>query len=296
MSTSMISLLEKLLTESLQKKVKIHSDETLSGGCINHATRLATNQGVFFAKWNAHGPEDLFLREAECLEELAKPETSLVIPGVYVKTRKEEQIPAFLVTDFLAQPTGKTAEQDEQLGRGIAELHRYESEQYGFHHDNYCGTTPQNNRWNSDWVSFFGQQRIWPLVELIGQERGMGTEEKKLYEQLLEKLPHLIGHAPAASLNHGDLWSGNFMYSAHGPAVIDPASYYADREFDLAMMAMFGGYSERVWAAYQEMYPLPSDWKERQDLYMLYHYLNHYYLFGGSYGHQALQITRKYLK
>lgn len=296
MPTSMIPLLEKLLAESLQKEVKVQSEETLSGGCINHATKLLTNQGVFFAKWNAQGPEDMFLREAECLEELGKPETSLVIPRVYVKTRKKEQEPAFLITDFLAPPTGKPAELDEQLGRGIAELHRYEARQYGFHHDNYCGTTPQNNRWNSDWVSFFGQQRIWHLVELIGQERGMSTDEKKLYEQLLERLPALIGHAPAASLNHGDLWSGNFMYTAQGPAVIDPASYYADREFDLAMMAMFGGYSERVWAAYQEIYPLPAEWKERQDLYMLYHYLNHYYLFGGGYGRQALHITRKYLK
>ena len=76
--------------------------------------------------------------------------------------------------------------------------------------------------------------------------------------------------------------------------MIDPACYYADREFDLALMAMFGGYSARVWEAYREAFPLEADWRERQDLYMLYHYLNHYYLFGGGYGAQAYAIAKRY--
>ncbi len=118
--------------------------------------------------------------------------------------------------------------------------------------------------------------------------------ERKVYDQLLDKLPDRIGHLPKPSLNHGDLWSGNYLYSSNGPALIDPASYYADREFDLALMGMFGGFSPTVWDAYQETYPLPSAWKERHTLYQLYHYLNHYHLFGGHYGQQALQIAKKY--
>lgn len=117
----------------------------------------------------------------------------------------------------------------------------------------------------------------------------------RTYEQLIDRLPNLIGHQPKPALNHGDLWSGNYMYAADGPALIDPASYYADREFDLAMMRMFGGFSSIVWSAYHEVYPLPKEWEERSDLYMLYHVLNHYYLFGGHYGQQALGIAKKYI-
>lgn len=296
MQPSIKQALEKLLTENLHEEVQILSDQALGGGCINHATKLVTNREIFFAKWNQQGPDDMFLREAECLEELSKANSSLVVPKVYVKTRKEADIPAFLVTDFLPLPIGNRSDQDEALGRGIAELHRYTADQYGFYHDNYCGSTPQDNTWNDDWVGFFGQQRIWHLVQLVEQERLLSSSDKKQYEQLINKLPELIGHQPAASLNHGDLWSGNYMYTADGPAIIDPASYYADREFDLAMMAMFGGYSDKVWEAYAEAYPLPPGWKERRDLYMLYHYLNHYYLFGGGYGQQALRIVSKYIE
>jgi protein-ribulosamine 3-kinase len=111
---------------------------------------------------------------------------------------------------------------------------------------------------------------------------------------LRDRLPDLLGHQPAASLTHGDLWSGNYLPTAEGPALVDPACAYADRETDLALMAMFGGFSERVWAAYQEAWPLPDGWQQRQPLYQLYHYLNHHYLFGGGYGAQALALARSY--
>lgn len=295
MQSSPKQILEHLLSEVLDKPVLIHTMKTLGGGCINHASQLQTNHGSFFAKWNSQGPVDMFLREAECLEELSKANTSLVIPSVFIKTKAEKDVPAFLVTDFLIPPSDNTRDQDEILGRGIAQLHQYQKEQYGFYHNNYCGSTPQDNQWNKDWVDFFGQQRIWFLLQLIEEERPLRSADKDKYEQLIHKLPQLIGHEPEAALNHGDLWSGNYMYTDKGPALIDPASYYADREFDLAMMAMFGGFSERVWQAYQEAYPLPAAWKQRRDLYKLYHYLNHFYLFGGGYGQQALQIVRKYI-
>lgn len=284
-----------LLKEIFGETPEIYALKTLSGGCINHATRLSTNQGDFFAKWNTTGPADLFLREAECLEELKKADTALKIPGVYVKTKIQAGQPGVLITDFLSAPTESSAKQDEILGKGLAELHRFQSKKYGFYHDNYCGTTLQDNRWNTDWVDFFGQQRIQHLLHLIQKERGIDAGSLQVYDQLLAKLPAWIGHQPAPALNHGDLWSGNYMYSAEGPALIDPASYYADREFDLAMMRLFGGFSSRVWSVYQEAYPLSPEWEERSDLYMLYHVLNHYYLFGGHYGQQALAIAKKYL-
>ena len=291
MSNSINTLLEELLTKGLKQTVTITSAKALGGGCINHAMHLTTGADDFFAKWNDQPPVDLFVREAEALAELTQACTLLKIPQVIASKPLDEQ-PAVLITEYLAE--GHQAQQEETLGRGIAELHQHEHQQYGFYHDNYCGATLQNNQWNSDWVAFFGQQRIAHLVQLIKERRGLSSADQQQYERLIDRLPQLIGHQPPASLNHGDLWSGNYLYTTQGPALIDPASYYADREFDLAMMKMFGGFSERVWSAYQEAYPLPPEWKSRQNLYMLYHYLNHYYLFGGSYEQQALSMVKQY--
>ncbi|MDF9797335.1 protein-ribulosamine 3-kinase [Catalinimonas alkaloidigena] len=289
------NFVEESLTEKLGQRFIIKSVKTLGGGCINHASKLTSNEGNFFLKWNAQGPEDMFLREAECLEALVEAKSDLQIPKVFIKTVPQNGLPAMLLTEFLEPSNSSSSVQDEVLGRGIAQIHRYQHEKYGFAHDNYCGATPQHNNWQSDWMIFFRDQRIGALLKMIEQSRGLSSEENKVYNQLLQNMEQWISHQPAASLNHGDLWSGNYMYSSRGPALIDPASYFADREFDLAMMGMFGGFSSTVWAAYQEEYPLPAEWKERHDLYMLYHYLNHYHLFGGHYGSQALSIARKYV-
>ena len=287
--------IEKELSAKIGAPVRIQDFKTLGGGCINHASRLQTSAGDFFIKWNSGDVADLFVREAESLRELAKANTELLIPRVYLAALPGDKLPAYLVTEFLPPPDQDRRDLDEILGRGIAQLHRYQQEKFGFYHDNYCGSTPQANQWQEDWVSFFGEQRIAALVSMVRKRRGLDQPEEKIYDKLLNRLPQLINHQPSASLNHGDLWSGNYMYSAGGPALIDPASYYADREFDLGMMGMFGGFSQRVWDAYQEEYPLAAEWKARHELYKLYHYLNHYYIFGGGYGQQALSIARSFL-
>ena len=123
----------------------------------------------------------------------------------------------------------------------------------------------------------------------------MSSEELRNYEKLVNRIPLILSHSTQSSLIHGDLWSGNYMYTANGPALIDPACYYADREMELGMMKLFGGFSSTVWGAYQEEFPLPQGWKERNRLYQLYHVLNHYLLFGVSYGQQALEIAKEYV-
>ena len=290
MNSDLSVTLAQLLTEALSERVVVKGAQSLSGGCINEAVKLITNRGAFFAKWSTTASVDMFVREAEALRELSKASTGLQFPRVVVASTE----PALLVTTFLEPAREPSASHDEQLGQGLAELHRYTSARYGFHHDNYCGATRQNNRWSSDWVDFYGQQRIGHLLGLLEQKRGLDLAERRTYEQLMARLPHLIGHQPPAALTHGDLWSGNVLRSVVGPALIDPASAYADRESDLALIAMFGGFSKRVWEAYQEAYPLPTDWQERQPLYQLYHYLNHDYLFGGGYGRQALATAQRY--
>ncbi len=290
MNNDISATLAKLLTEALAEPVVVQKMQSLRGGCINQAVKLTTNRGIFFAKWSTSAPADQFVGEAEALRELGKASTLLQIPQVILA----QTDPALLVTTFLEPAREPRHQQDEQLGRGIAELHRCEHKRYGFYHDNYCGATRQDNRWNDDWIEFYGQQRLGHLLRLLEQKRGLNDSERKAYDQLTDRLPQLIGHQPPPVLTHGDLWSGNALCSALGPALIDPASSYADRESDLALMAMFGGFSNRVWAAYQEAYPLLAGWKERQPLYQLYHYLNHDLLFGGEYGKQTLRIAKRY--
>ncbi|HET6559997.1 MAG TPA: fructosamine kinase family protein, partial [Prolixibacteraceae bacterium] len=207
--------------------------------------------------------------------------------------KEVDSMPGLLLMEYLPN-AGSTKSYDQQLGRGLAMLHRKTADAFGFHHSNYCGTTLQDNTWTNQWPEFYAQRRISALVKQIIANHGMGNDEQKTYEKLADRIPQLLDHSTVPSLIHGDLWSGNYMYTAHGPALIDPACYYADREMELGMMQLFGGFSQGVWNAYQEEFPLPQGWQQRISLYQLYHVLNHYLLFGGSYGMQALSIARQY--
>jgi fructosamine-3-kinase len=109
-------------------------------------------------------------------------------------------------------------------------------------------------------------------------------------------MDELLPEPNVPGLIHGDLWAGNYWETAKGPALIDPASYFADREMEFGIMTLFGGFHDRFWKAYHESNPLPPGWKERNKIYQLYHILNHYLLFGGGYGRQALEIARHYAK
>ena len=287
------SFIENQLSDALGNAAEILDWQSLGGGCINHASKILTSKGTFFVKWNEHGPADMFVREAECLNELRRVNTPLLFPQVVVATELDKN-PALLITDFLS-PVSPSRQNEEMLGHGLALLHKYQNGQFGFYHDNYCGATQQDNSWNSSWAQFFAHQRIEYLVSLIDQKRSLTSNEKRVYDDFITRIPELITHNPHPALNHGDLWSGNVMHTKNGPALIDPASYYADREFDLGLMTMFSGFSSRVWHAYNETYPLPPEWTERNRMYMVYHYLNHDYLFGGGYGRQALSMAKQFI-
>jgi len=281
------------LTTIYGSSVRLIDSRSVGGGCINRTAKISTSVGDFFLKWNASAPPDLFLKEAAGLNEMSMAGASLVIPKV-IWSKEVDDSPGLLLMEYL-QSAINTSGLDEQLGRGIAQLHRKSASAFGFHHSNYCGTTIQDNTWTDNWPQFYAERRIWALVQQIKTTHGMSSEEQKLYEKLVDKIPTLLAHQTVPSLIHGDLWSGNYMYSANGPALIDPACSYADREMELGMMHLFGGFSSRVWEAYQEEFPLPEDWKKRIRLYQLYHILNHYLLFGVSYGKQALEIAKAYI-
>lgn len=285
---------EESLCKKFGKTVKIISSKSIGGGCINSASKIETNIGPFFLKWNSNCEKDIFLKEAESLNELRKAAGDyLVVPQVFA-TKEVGSSPGFLVQEYL-EPRFSMANDDEILGRGLAFIHKYSNKKFGFYSNNYCGATIQKNDWTKSWIEFFSKNRLAFLLNLIQKERPLPSPEKVLYEKLLDRIPSLLPAKSEPVLIHGDLWSGNFITSEKGPVLIDPASYYADREMEFAIITMFGGFSERFYSAYNEVNPLSSDWKKRNKLYQLYHILNHYYLFGGGYRLQALSVAKQYL-
>jgi fructosamine-3-kinase len=285
--------LEKL-SELVGTSLRLTGSKSIGGGCINLALKISTSAGDYFLKWNASTASDMFLKEAAGLAEMYSGDNPyLIIPKV-IWCKDSDELPGILLMEYLESAISPKGF-DEQLGRGIAQLHRKLAPEFGFHHDNYCGTTVQDNTWSGNWPEFYAGQRIWALVQQLKIKRQLPSEELRIYEKLVDKIPTLLSHQTVPSLIHGDLWSGNFIYSINGPALIDPACYYADREMELGMMKLFGGFPSRVWDAYQEEFPLPEEWQERIGVYQLYHVLNHYLMFGVSYKYQALEIARKYL-
>ena len=289
-----IKLCVEKLSDLYGTSVYLTGSESVNGGCINHTLKLGSSVGDFFLKWNVSAPPDMFMKEAAGLAEMLSVDNPFLIIPKVVWSKIADDSPGLLLMEYL-KSVRPSSGFDERLGRGLAHLHRKTAPKYGFHQNNYCGTTIQENTWTGSWSEFYAERRIWALVQQIRVSQGMPADEQKIYEKLVARIPVLLAHPTFPSLIHGDLWSGNYMYTAGGPALIDPACYYADREMELGMMKLFGGFSSRVWVAYQEEFPLPDGWQQRIRLYQLYHVLNHQLLFGVSYRTQALEITKEYL-
>jgi fructosamine-3-kinase len=265
----------------------------VGGGCIHSTGRVSTSEGELFVKWSEVCAPDAFLREADGLRALRDAGSSLVFPEVLAAAAPEQGAPAFIAMEFLA--SGHRPDHDEVLGRGLAALHRSRDETFGFPVTTYCGPTAQDNTRAQSWPDFYAERRLLPLVRQLSSAGRLGSSERQLIERLCERLPGLIPRPMPPSLIHGDLWSGNVLATDRGPALVDPAPAYADREMEFGITTLFGGLPSRSFEAYQEAWRLPSDWRDRNALYQLYHLLNHYAIFGGSYGGAALAAARHYV-
>jgi protein-ribulosamine 3-kinase len=176
-----------------------------------------------------------------------------------------------------------TAETERQFGEGLAALHRHTSNRFGWFRDNTIGPTPQVNTWSDDWVSFFREQRLEFQLNLA-VANGYGADLSAPGQKLSAKVADFfIGYEPDASLLHGDLWSGNWGSVSGEPVIFDPAVYYGDRESDIAMTMLFGGFGKAFYDAYEKSWPMAPGHEQRLKLYQLYHVLNHLNLFGRSY-------------
>ena len=266
----------------------------LGGGCINEVFLVEVAQLRWVVKGNDHAVPRQFEAEAAGLRALRASGTSLVIPEVLCASDAGPGA-RFLVIEYL-EHGNRTADFDERLGRGLAELHSCSSEQgFGFALDGTCGATPQPNPWTPSWPAFYAEQRLGHQLGLA-RAAGMASADLGRLEAVCARLSEWIHDDEAPALIHGDLWSGNLHVAASGrPALIDPATYFAHREAELGMMALFGGFGPRVWEAYHEARPLRPGWRNRLGLYELYHVLNHFHLFGGAYASQASRLLRQYV-
>ena len=256
----------------LERELRIDALARVAGGCINECYAVRIGGAARFLKLNAARHADAFAAEADGLEALRA--AGVATPRVFSRGNLGGEAYLLLEHLDLHGPRDFAA-----LGRVLAEAHRRPGPRFGWQRDNYIGATPQQNTWSGDWASFWRERRLQPQLQLA-RRNGF-----KLPEEPLDFL--LKDHRPQPSLLHGDLWSGNAGFTPAGPVVFDPAVYYGDREADLAMTELFGGFPPAFYAAYNAALPLPEGYQRRKHLYNLYHLLNHLNLFGRGYLRQV---------
>ncbi|MDQ3187104.1 MAG: fructosamine kinase family protein [Pseudomonadota bacterium] len=270
----------------------VEQASSISGGCINETYRIEGDGQRFFVKLNNIDSLAMFEAEAAGLQEIHKSRTLRVPLPVCWGTNKSK---AWLVLEYLEMDNVSCGDA-AALGLGLAAMHHSSSEKFGWVRDNTIGATPQINKFSSNWIQFWREHRLGYQLQLAGTNGHTGKLQT-LGDQLLAQLDCFFpGWEPAVSLLHGDLWSGNYSFDCAGqPVLFDPAVYYGDRETDIAMTELFGGFSTVFYAAYREAYPLDTGYATRKTLYNLYHILNHLNLFGGGYLNQAEQMISRLL-
>lgn len=252
----------------------------VGGGSINQAFKVPGDPRPLFVKINRASALPDFEAEAEGLEAIGNA-GGLAVPEVIASGCVGGT--AYIALEWVDMGSRTVAAQ-RRLGAGLAAQHRVTAKHFGWHRHNTIGATPQRNTPLGDWLGFYQTERLEFQLELA-QQNGFPSRQLTRGRRLSEQLESFFAdYRPAASLLHGDLWSGNWGADEAGrPYLFDPAVYYGDREADLAMTRLFGGFGAAFYAAYEERWPLAPGWEQRVDLYNLYHLLNHFNLFGSGY-------------
>lgn len=269
-----------------------HHVTRASGGCIHDSHIIDDGERAFFVKIHPGNDDDLFQAEAEGLEAI-RSANAIRVPRV-ITVGVTAQLSYLVLERLNLRPA--TVRSAAHLGELLACQHRVSASSFGWHRDNHIGATPQPNSNCREWSSFWRRYRLGHQLSLA-QRNGASRNLVDLGEQLLERLDGFFaGYRPAVSLLHGDLWGGNWAVTTDGqPVVFDPAVYFGDREADLAMTELFGGFPADFYAAYRQAWPLETGYPARRALYNLYHVLNHLNLFGGGYQAQAERMLGELL-
>ena len=289
--------MERLVSEIFGNNVTILKRTPVSGGDINRAYVLdLSDESKVFVKANRAGNRDFFRAEEEGLDAIRKTET-VRVPKVLGRGVNSDD--SFLVMEYIERGYGDR-KSSEELGRGLAMMHMADASEYvndgafGFAYDNYIGAAPQINTPKEKWGGCFAEWRLAPQFQRASSY--FSTSERKDIESFLCRLDRFLTEPNKPSLVHGDLWAGNYMIDADGhPWLIDPATYVGHPEADIAMTELFGGFDSAFYSAYAEVAGIDPKYKDRKDLYNLYHLINHLNLFGSGYLGSVKSILKRYI-
>ena len=296
------------ISETTGEKFSLDHRHSVSGGCINQGYSISSSSRAYFAKINQASQIAMFEAEALGLQQMRATQTIRVPEPICWGTDGNS---AYIVLEWLDLGSRGGERAWEEMGRKLAAMHKYtppnpallrggEERNYtllrgffGWDINNTIGSTVQINNWTVNWAEFWAESRIGYQLKLARRRSGHFPQG----ERLLEVIPELlVGHEPQPSLVHGDLWGGNAgVTSAGEPVIFDPAAYFGDREVDIAMTELFGGFPAEFYRGYNQVLPLDLGYEKRKTLYNLYHILNHFNLFGGSYASQANQMINRIL-
>ena len=306
------------ISQTLHTPFQIHQKYSVGGGSINSSYHVSGTDGQeYFIKLNTASLETMFQVEFDSLNELSQALSvnnnlmHVPQPVCFGIAGSADNRKSYLVLEYLKiKPSGDS----KNFGQALAQMHKITTSQFGWYQNNIIGSTPQSNQKHNDWVNFWREERMRPQFEML-YDKGYKKHLQPLSENLLNNLDSLLAdHTPEASLLHGDLWSGNYGFISHGfishgftsndfikdgvteksvPVIFDPALYYGDRETDIAMTELFGGFSRDFYQSYNETWPLDDGYAKRKTIYNLYHILNHANLFGTSYLNQAISMMER---
>jgi fructosamine-3-kinase len=274
--------------------VAVGASHPIGGGDVGEGWRLELADGrTVYAKTRAGAPVGIFAAEAAGLRWLAAA-SALPVPDVLAVADGPDDDPPLLVLPWI-QPHRQEDRDDEAFGRGLAMLHRAGAPSYGFSRPGFIGPLPLDNANSATWAEFWWERRIEPFLRLALDAGALDPDEAGEIAELEDQIGELVGPAEPIARLHGDLWTGNVLWSEDGrPWLIDPSAYGGRREVDLAMLALFGGVSALAFAAYEETWPLADGHEDRVALYQLYPLLVHTVLFDGAYGERAVAAARYY--
>ncbi|XP_004071440.1 ketosamine-3-kinase [Oryzias latipes] len=288
------------------------------GGCISEGQSYDTDSGKVFVKINHKSEAKLmFDGEMASLEAIFRTETVKVPKPIKVieldrggcvfvmehldmkgLNKYSKQLGEQLADLHLHNKTLQEKLQKEQqtVGKGPAQSEVAVVEKFGFDVATCCGYLPQQNEWQSDWVAFYSQQRLQHQLNMVETSYG-DRETRELWAALQLKIPQLFTEIEIVpALLHGDLWGGNVAEWVEGPVIFDPATFYGHSEYELGIAGMFGGFNKSFYSAYHQKIPQDPGFEKRNQLYQLFHYLNHWNHFGGGYRGSSVRIMKDLLK